>query len=125
MTLQEALDMADAMKPNMMPRPVKIKFLNDVEQLIHGEVIMKHAHTTAEETRPEYDDSTDPGTELLIGSPYDMVYVYFIMHKIDLVNQEMDKFNNDRALYEHAWQEMADWINRTRMPLQIAREVMI
>ena len=114
MTIQGALDMADQMRPNMMEEATKISFLNELEQMIHGELIMKHVHSAEEEVTPEYDEDTDPATELLIPSPYDKVYWLYIMHRIDLQNQEMDKYNNDRALFEHAYQEAADWINRTR-----------
>ena len=117
MTIQAALDMADQLKPNMMQRAAKIGFLNEIDNLIHREIIMRHEHTAAEETAPEYDNDTDAATELLIAAPYDMLYVYWIMSKIDILNQEMDKYNNDRALFENAYQMAADWINRTRMPI--------
>lgn len=125
MTIQAALDMADQLKPNMMSRAAKILFLNEIEQMIHEELIMRHAHTQEEETKPEYDTDTDEGTELLIPSPYDMLYVYWIMSKIDLLNQELDKYNNDRALFENGYQQAADWINRTRMPISRVREIRI
>ena len=40
-----------------------------------------------------------------------------LMSKIDLLNQEIDKYNNDRALFENAYDTMSDWWTRTRMPL--------
>ena len=125
MTIQGALDMADQLKPNMMSRAMKIAFLNELDGKIHTEVIMTHAHAAEEETLPVYDTETDPGTELLIPSPYDGFYPYWIMSRIDELNQEMDKYNNDRALFENKYQEATDWINRTRMPVRLAREIMI
>lgn len=125
MTIQAALDMADQLKPNMMSRGAKIAFLNEIDQMIHGELIMTHFHTLTERTKPEYDTETDEGTELLIPSPYDMLYVYWMMSKMDLLNQELDKYNNDRALFENAYQQAADWINRTRMPISRTREIRI
>ena len=44
MTLQEALDIVDEMKPNMMSRPLKLKYLTEIEQLIHDEIVMTHEH---------------------------------------------------------------------------------
>ncbi len=118
MNIQEALDMADQMKPNMMKRELKIAFLTEIEQLIHDEIIMKHVHDAAEETLPAYNKDTDPGTELVIRDPYSMVYVYWLTSKIDLQNLEMDKYNNDRALFENAYNTMSDWYTREHMPLQ-------
>lgn len=37
----------------------------------------------------------------------------------------MDKYNNDRSMFENHYQLMADWVNRSRMPIPIAREVII
>lgn len=125
MTVQEALDLADGMKPNMLPRPVKIKFLNELEGKIHEEVLMKHEHTAEEEERPDYENDTNGGTVLLVPAPYDMVYPYYIMSCIDHVNQEMDKYNNDRAMFENRYAEMCDWWNRTRMPVTMNREIRI
>ena len=41
MNIQEALDMADQMKPNMMDRQVKIAFLQELDQLIYKEILLK------------------------------------------------------------------------------------
>lgn len=117
MTIQTALDLADQMKPNMMDRETKILFLTEIEQVIHGEIIMKHVHTVEQETKPKYDKDTDPGTELLIPDPYSMLYVYWLMSKIDLQNLEMDKYNSDRVLFENAYENMGDWYTREHMPI--------
>ena len=65
---------------------------------------------------PEYGDG-DEGKDLLVPAPYDILYMYWLMSKIDLLNQEIDKYNNDRALFENAFEEMSDWWTREHMPL--------
>ena len=125
MTIQKALDLADELKPNMMSRMVKIHFLEEIDRLIHEELIMTHEHTEEQETTPSYDVDTDGGTELLIPEPHDMLYVYFIMSKIDHLNQEIDKYNNDRAMFETEYEETSDWWTRTHHPLQRTREFRI
>lgn len=117
MTITEAITMADEMKPNTMSKPVKIRFLNEIEGKVHTEILMKHVHTEAEETCPVYDVNTDPGTAMLVPAPYDMLYVYWIMAQIDHLNMEMDKYNNDRALFEDAWNNFGDYWTREHMPL--------
>ena len=42
MNIQKALDLADSMKPNMMAKPVKIAFLQELDQLIYKEILLKH-----------------------------------------------------------------------------------
>ena len=121
MTIAEAIALADQMKPNMMADTVKIRFLSEIEGKIHTEIIMTHAHTAEEETRPEYDENTAQTTEMLVPAPYDMVYVYWLMCQIDHLNQEEDKYNNDRGLFEDAWGNFGDYWNRGRMPISASR----
>lgn len=125
MNIQEALDMADGMKPNMMTRQTKIGFLQEIDQKIYTEILLTHEHEEEEEVLPEYDTDTDDGTELLVPDPYSSLYPFWIMSRIDLLNQELDKFNNDRALFENAYNEMHDWWNRTKMPVQRNRQLWI
>jgi len=139
MTIQQAIDMADVMKPNMMPVATKVLFLQEIDQLIYKEILLKHVHTPEEEVLPVYvttaeeeaadaeeqeseeetEEESDSGDdrELLVPDPYSMLYLYWLMSKIDLLNQEIDKYNNDRALFENAYDTMSDWWTRTRMPL--------
>ena len=148
-TIQEALDMADQLKPNMMITPVKLRFLNEIEGKIYQEIILEHEYpegvvqteTTETETpaddwreiltcgrrpwkhpdRPEYNRDTDPGTDLLVPAPYDMLYVYWLIAQIDHMNMEMDKYNNDRLLFEDAYGNFSDFWTRTHMPIPKAR----
>ena len=122
MTLQEALDIADAMKPNMMDRQLKVKYLTEIEQLIWAEILMRHAHTPEQEVKPVYTEETDPGTVLIVPDPYSMVYVYWLMSKIDIQNQEDARYNIDRAHFENEYDTMSDWWTRTFMPIQYTRE---
>ena len=125
MTIQEALDKTDELKPNMMSRPMKINFLQELDQQIYEEILLTHKHEPAEEVLPEYSDDSDPGTVLLVPDRYAKVYVYWLMCQIDWQQREMDMYNNDRAHYEAAYAEMQDWWNRTRMPVQRNRQLWI
>lgn len=125
MTIQEALDIVDEMKPNMMSRKLKIKYLTEIEQLIHAEILMKHEHAEEQETKPAYTEDSDPGTELIVPDPYSMVYVYWLMSRVDELNQEDLRYNIDRSKFEQAYMTMSDWWNRTHMPIPFVREIRI
>ena len=125
MTLQDAIDMLDEMKPNMMSTRLKLKYLTEIDQLIHDEIVIKHEHTAAQDAKPVYDEDTDMMTELIVPEPYDMVYVYWLMSKADIQNQEDGRYNVDRAHFENAYQTMADWWTREHMPTQRNRELKI
>lgn len=122
MTLQEALDQVDELKPNMMSRKLKVKYLTEIEQLIHSEILMNHVHTPEQETVPAYTEDTDPGTVLIVPDPYSMVYVYWLMSKIDIQNQEDGRYNIDRTHFENAYETMSEWWTRKYMPVQKTRE---
>ena len=125
MTIQQALDMADQLKPNMMSTAVKIGFLNEIEGKLQREIIATHEATAEELVPRNYDTGTDPATELLIPAPYDGFYPFYIMMQIDILNQEADKYNNDAALFGQKYQEMNNWWNRTRMPVSRVSELRI
>ena len=151
MTLQEALDITDEMKPNMMSRMLKLKYLTEIEQLIFTEIVMKHypggwipprriwpdenpLDQDAAEAEPElpparqapvYNEQSDDGTALIIPDPYSMVYVYWLMTKIDMQNQEDGRYNIDRSHFENAYKTMADWYTREHFPVQRNREIRI
>ena len=125
MTIQDAIATADEMKANMMSPRLKYKYLTEIEQLVHGEIVMKHEHTAAQETKPVYTEETDKLTELIIPDPYSMLYVYWLLTKIDMQNQEDGRYNVDRAHFENAWDTMSDWYTRSHMPIQRTREFLL
>lgn len=151
MKIQEALDRIDIMRPNMMPKHFKIAALSELDGLIHREIIKNHTsgqprpmtlmeqiinlspedrQIPPEGPEPEedftgYTVETDPGTELLAPFPYDEIYLYWLASKVDFQNLEMDKFNNDRTMFNNSWEALSDWYTRTHMPKQRVRELRI
>ena len=126
MTLQEAIDRVDEMKANMMSVRMKVGFLTEIDQLIHDEIVMKHAHTAEQAQKPAYNEETDLMTELIVPDPYGRdVYLYWLMCRIDDQNQEDGRFNVDRAKFENAYRTMSDWWTREHMPLTRNREIRI
>ena len=125
MTLQEAMDITDEMKPNLMTPRLKLKYLTEIEQLIHDEIVMRHEHTEEQAAKPVFDEDTDMMTELQVAEPYSMLYVYWLMSKIDMQNQEDLRYNIDRANFENAYDTMSDWWTRNHMPKQETREFLL
>lgn len=125
MTIQQVLDHVDEMKPNSMSDKLKIAWLNEIEGLLHQEILMKHEHTEEEAIAPHYDDNTDRGTELIVPTVYAELYTYWIMSKIDMQNMEIDKYNNDRAMFNSSYETFSDYWTREHMPIQVRRELRI
>lgn len=143
MNIQTVLDTVDKMLPNMMDRQLKLRFLTEIEQKIWTEVVCTHERgkrkkpyyedeTTIDpyaylrrqereeeekEEPPVYTIDTDPGTELLAPDANHMMYVYWIMRRIDEQNLEFDKMNSHNMLFENEFGTFEDWYTRTHMPL--------
>lgn len=122
MTIIQAISTTDEMKPNAMSPTLKYKYLTEIEQLVHEEVLMRHVHPPEQETKPVYTEDADDDTELLVPDPYSMLYVYWLMSKIDIQTQEDGRYNVDRAHFENAWETMSDWWTRNHRPIQKVRE---
>ena len=125
MTLQEAISITDEMKPNMMSQMLKYKYLTDIEQLIHEEIVLRHEHPAALDVKPVYTEDSDPTTELVVPDPYSQLYVDWLTTKIDRQNQEDARFNIDMMHFNQAYQTMSEWWTRTHTPLQKNRELKI
>ena len=117
----QAIALADEMKPNMMSSELKLRFLNEIEARVHGEIIMKHVHTAAQEECPVYTlpepNATEEEPDMLVPDAYAILYPYWIESRIDELNQEWEKFNNDRTLFQTEWNNFFDSYIRTHMPL--------
>ena len=152
MTIQEALDMIDMIKPNMVPPEAKVRWLGDLDGMLWREVVLAHEHGEAparpkppsvdpfdrkpmhtmqderqegheaEHSLPDYDMVTDLGTQLLAPHPYSKMYPLYLAQQIDLANAEIEKYNNDSALFQTAFNDYNAWYTRTHMPRQRVRE---
>ena len=140
MTIQEALDRVDILKPNKIGTDTKIAWLSKVDGEIWQEVIMTHApdwhlmHRLTENEDdsadprenswhfPGYSMETDPNTELIVPAPYDeSLYTAYLSAQVDIVNQETDKYTNDATLYNAALKQFQAYWNREHMPRQRVR----
>ena len=117
MTLHEAIEQVDALKPNGFSREEKIGWLSDVDRTIFREIHATHGNPTTE-TFAGYDGETDMDTEMLAEPPYDILYRWYLESQIDLYNMEMDKYNNSAALYNSAYAAYRNAYNRSHMPVQ-------
>ena len=117
MTIQEAIDRVDLLKPNHQSETHKVAWLAELDGLIHRELVMSHAHTREQETFVPYTMDTDRDTVLLAPFPYDEIYTYYLSAKVDLQNMEIGMYNNDKTLFNNAYDTLSDHWTRTHMPI--------
>lgn len=118
MTISEALNLVDDLKPNNVDRERKIAWLNDIDRRVFDDIFARHERDESNpETFPGYTPETDENTALLIPEPYCEVYRWFLEMQIDLVNMELAKYNNSVMLFDNAWKQFAGMYHRKHTPL--------
>ena len=116
MTLIEAIDQINALKPNTYNHTVKIKWLSTLDGLIKTEIINTHVGADQVEFQG-YDEETDLATELLVPAPYDSIYLRWLEAQIDYANEEYDRYNNAAQAYNDAYTAFSRYYKHTHMPL--------
>jgi len=110
--LQEVISRIDEDKLNSYDEPKKTLWINAVNKLIHTDI---HKSTEAY-TDITYPDSQD--TELLVSTPYDSLYDYYVYAMIDFLNMEFQSYNNYMEMYNSTYNEYAKHYLRNNMPAQ-------
>lgn len=115
MTIIEAIDKINALKPNGYSFGEKVAWLSQLDGLIYSEVIEAHEGSPALEYT-EYDETTPESTELLVPHPYDELYIYFLESRIHWANEEYGKYNIAATSFENAYNNYKKHYTRTHMP---------
>lgn len=116
MTIIEAINRIDAIKPNSFSQQEKVRWLNTLDGIVKKEII--DTHEGAEDvTFYGYSENTLLTTELLVPAPYDEVYVRYLEMQMDYANGEYNKYENSVEMYNTAYSAFERYYNRTHMPL--------
>lgn len=119
MTIIEAINGIDALKPNQYTQEQKIEWLSKIDGLIKEQVVDTHE---GGEDIVNIDYSIAPiNTKLLIPPPYDEIYLHYLTMKIDYAMGEYQKYNNSAQVYNTALQEYKRWYNREHMPKSVSK----
>lgn len=116
MTINEAINRVDTLKPNGYGIEQKVQWLSDLDGIIKTELIDTHKGSEAV-TFVGYDDNTPRDTVLLVPAPYDDIYRYYLEAQIDYANNEYGRYNNSMAMYNTAYAAYAKYYNSGHMPL--------
>lgn len=124
MTISEVLARVDRLKPNSIAKTDKVLWLSDCDTNIFKSIMRTHA---PDESTPDafagYDDSISEDTVLLAEPPYDELYTHYLSMHIDMVNMELNKYNNNAALYNGALMNYAGFYTRTHRPIHPVNSV--
>lgn len=115
MTIIEAINRIDTLKPNTYVQENKEYWLSKLDGIIFDKIIKTHEGAQIEEFNG-YSIETPLDTELLVSAPYDDIYIKWLEAQIDYANREYDKYNNSIMAYNDAYVEYERYYNRTHMP---------
>ncbi len=65
--------------------------------------------------------SADDETPLLVGPPYDGIYLHYLCAKIDQAVQEYDSANTELAVFGGLYDEYVKWYRRMHLPCEGAK----
>ena len=118
MTIREAMEIADRLKPNAYEKEDKLRWLSELDGAVYTEILKNH--WPVPEAFSGYPEHTDLETVLLIPYPFEEIYRWYLEMKMDDANAELERYNNSAAKYNTYYQAFAAWYNRTHMPKQTA-----
>lgn len=116
MTIIEAINLVDALKPNEYSQPEKIQWLSTLDGIIFDEIIKTHEGAEGKEFNG-YTEDTQLDTELIVPDPYADVYRFWLESCIHHANEEYAKYNNAKMAYNTAYITFSNYYNRTHMPI--------
>lgn len=121
MTIIEAINGIDSLKPNTYTQEQKIEWLYKLDGLLKEQVIDEY---TGGEGVEVVDYHTAPyETKLLVPSPYDEIYIHYLTMKIDFASGDYRKYNNSALAYNTALGDFRRWYNRDHIPKKVAKLV--
>lgn len=119
MKVQQAIERANEMRAgNSAPDEMKIQWLNEIDHIIYNDVVATHQNVKYPHLADGFKEYEDGDKELIAESPYDVLYVYWLMAQIDLKATELNKYNNSLALFKEALKDFKAYYNRTYMPIR-------
>ena len=105
-TIEEVIAQVDSMYQNTFDRQDKVKWIDEVEEMIKQDIIDTHEDPDEKEENKLYSYG-----------PYTDVYLYYIEAQIDKSNGEYDRYSNHMALFNASYQEFENHYHRTHMPI--------
>ena len=105
MNLKQAINRADALRPNLIPDEMKASWINDLDCRI-AELMGKDAPA----------DVWPQDRTLLMPAPCDSIYEFYLMAMIDLAQQDSALYFNDMTVFNSLYTDAKCWYRRNHKP---------
>ena len=115
MKIIDAMLEADLRAPNDIEQAQTLRWLSRLDGQLADGTFGTHVDTEVEFTG--YDENTDmENTDLLVGPPYDGMYVDYLVMNIYLLQQEIQRYNNAALVYAESLRRWQNWYNKSHVP---------
>jgi hypothetical protein len=116
LTIREAIEFADDVKPNAFPDRVKVKWLEQLD----GHIAAEEFRMNPEELALLRYSEENMEVELLAEAPYDDIYPLWLQAQVDFANGEYNRYQNTMQVYNAHYGNFVVWLaehfERERMP---------
>lgn len=119
MTIIEAINQVDKLKPNTHSQETKIQWLSALDGKIKRSIIDTHERGECLSMGfwfDGYNENTPLDMELIAPAPYDEMYRHYLSAKIDEVNGEFERYNASITLFNAEYEAFENDYNRTHLP---------
>lgn len=107
MKLKDMINQVIRLRGQQYDEDIMTGWINEIEaQAV--EQVLNRAVGGVTEFEP-YEWKKDQEKELLIPQRFQDVYLNYVFSKIDFMNQETERYNNDISMFEASWQEFMAW----------------
>ena len=121
MTVVGMIEQYNLERPNSVEDSVKKDFLRKCEAGILEGVILLYEPLIGERTDEEWEEhlaNFDYDTELIVGEPFDDIYMYYLDQRIALNNNDTKRYNIASRLYDNLFLGYKQKYNREHFPRQ-------
>lgn len=109
MTVKEAIEKTDELYPNVFSFPQKVFFLEQLDAKVCYEFLCKYEDGPSS-FKGNY--LADTSAELLIGKPYEDIYIKYLVMQFDILNSDMGRYQNSSALFNREYLDFICFYNR-------------
>lgn len=114
MTIRQAVEAVDRLKPNTYSHRQKLLWLWEPESLVREQITALYRKELPQAA--PFDDGVDMDTALTAPAPYDQMYLRYLEAQIDYHNAEFDRYNNAIALFQTAFDSYRNACARANIP---------
>lgn len=108
MTIQGLINKVQEEKPNTFQNAKLIEYINEIESDVADQLdIESPVYTT--------DDMSE---ELLVGSPYDRLYVSYLKAMIDYANEEYASYQLNQQQHVQDFTDFINWVVRENLVVE-------